>query len=133
MNTYDRMLKSVDRRWPTLRDCQDAGYVYLMRCGHLYKIGRSLNPQDRLRVFKATNNKYLLREGLNSSDTELIGVIKVDNMFKAERDMHRRFAASRYTGYSGKTSPELFVLSDQDVTVFLSLSDCNAQNGTLVL
>ncbi len=84
-----------------------AGYVYLLRTIHdstLYKIGRTNNPDNRLRTF---NVKLPF-------PVEYEHLIKSDDMYQLESNLHRRFASQRING-------EFFRLSETDVGYIKSL------------
>ena len=75
------------RRRPTVR-------TYFVRCASGYvKIGRSCNPEARLRELQAANPEPLV----------LLHVIEGDQ----ERRLHRQFAAHRVTGEWFRPTPEM--------------------------
>lgn len=65
-----------------------AGFVYLMRSGDLYKIGRSKNPNARLAALQnaAPNTIYLVHS------------IRTDDMHGFEAYLHDLFSAEQTTG-----------------------------------
>lgn len=76
-----------------------AGYVYLVKADNgYYKIGRTVDPSDRIRTFGI---KLPFR-------VEYEHVIKTDDMVGLERGLHEQFADKRADG-------EWFALSDEDV------------------
>lgn len=78
---------------------QRAGYVYLLQSstGH-YKIGRTRNPEDRLRTFGV----------MLPFEVEYVCVIQTPDMFKLESDLHNLFSQKRVSG-------EWFSLDNTDV------------------
>lgn len=81
------------------------GYIYLMRAdtGH-YKIGRSVNPNERLRVFSTEM----------PVDVYTVHTFKTDNMVVAERFFHEQLRNFRYRG-------EWFHLNEEFVEWFKTL------------
>ena len=79
----------------------DFGFVYLMKSGKYYKIGRS-NDADR----RAYELKILLPEKL-----EVIHKIKTDDPIGIEEYWHKRFKDKRKNG-------EWFELTRQDIEIF---------------
>lgn len=77
------------------------GYVYLLKALHddrLYKIGRTNNPANRLKTF-----------GVKLPfPVEYSCLIKTDDMYALESELHTRFARNRVDG-------EWFTLTDDDV------------------
>jgi hypothetical protein len=83
-----------------------AGYVYLIQSpsGH-YKIGRAIDPSDRLGMF-----------GVKLPfEVELICLIKSDDYIGLEKEIHSQFDARRVNG-------EWFNLSAEDVEYIKSLA-----------
>lgn len=76
-----------------------SGYVYLLSAMHdktLYKIGRTINPKNRLKTF-----------GVKLPfDVEYECVIQTDDMYDLEMQLHRHFAKVRLQGEWFKLSPE---------------------------
>jgi hypothetical protein len=87
------------------------GYIYLIKCDDLYKIGYSTLP--RLRMQKLTNESsriiYIKLEA--GHQLELVHEIFVSNMLEAETIMHKMFKHCHYEG-------EWFCMSDADVRRF---------------
>ncbi len=77
------------------------GYVYLLRCGRNYKIGRTNNVERRTRELAVQLPDKALR----------VHVIKTDDPAGVENYWHRRFAARRKNG-------EFFGLRAEDVRAF---------------
>lgn len=83
----------------TKKKAEKPGYVYLLKSdkGH-YKIGRTVNPESRSKTF-----------GIQLPfDVAFECLIKTENMFGLEVELHARFADKRTTG-------EWFDLSPEDV------------------
>lgn len=82
------------------------GYVYLIRSSDgLYKIGRSGNPNNRMRTFKLTL----------PFDVEYECVIHTDDMVALEKQLHRKYTEKRIRG-------EWFKLSARDVKYIKGLA-----------
>ena len=91
------------------RQINTHGYVYLLAGIHdptLFKIGRTNNPDNRLKTF---NVKLPF-------EVEYICTIKTDDMFKLERELHFKFASKRLNG-------EWFKLTSEDVEYIKGLSN----------
>lgn len=85
-----------------------SGYVYLLKVLNsdtLYKIGRTKNPDNRLRTFSVKL----------PFPVEYAHVIETDNMHELERDLHRKFRKQR------KRGSEFFSLSQADIDYIKSL------------
>jgi hypothetical protein len=85
------------------------GYVYLVRALHkddLYKIGRTGNPDDRMRTFSVKLPFAV----------EYSCLIKTDDMYALESELHTRFARNRVDG-------EWFTLTDDDVRYIHALAE----------
>lgn len=83
-----------------------SGYVYLLQSPTgFYKIGRAINPANRLKTFSV----HLPFE------VEYICLIQTDDMIGLELELHRRFAAKRGNG-------EWFALDDADVAYVKGLA-----------
>lgn len=92
-----KMLKVDSIKRPRTR----AGYVYILRALHdptIFKIGRTNNPDNRLRTF---NVKLPF-------DVEYLCVLKTDDMYVLEYQLHLKFADKRLSG-------EWFSLSANDL------------------
>ena len=89
-----------------------SGYVYLLQSvsGH-YKIGRTVNPQNRLKTFGV----------LLPFEVEFIALIKSDDCVSLERSLHQTFRDFRVNG-------EWFNLAPDDVEYIKGLAK-EAQNG----
>lgn len=79
-------------------------YVYLMRCQGLYKIGVSVNPEQRRRKI----------QGSGAFDVELICTIQSNDMFALETELHQRFSGKR-------VRREWFALNKTDIAYVQSL------------
>jgi hypothetical protein len=83
------------------------GYVYLLQSPtKAYKIGRSKNPENRLKTFSVKL----------PFEVEYIALIKTNDMVGLERQLHQRFADKRVNG-------EWFELSSEDVQYIQGLSN----------
>jgi len=81
------------------------GYVYLIQSPtNAYKIGRTINPADRIHTFSVKL----------PFEVEYLAVIPTDDMHQLETNLHARFADQRIDG-------EWFDLSDEDVAYIKSL------------
>jgi hypothetical protein len=72
------------------------GYIYLLKCGELYKIGFSLKPRKRLKQFR-TGSPHPI---------ELVHTLRTPHFKMLEQILHRRFAQKRQTGEWFKLDPE---------------------------
>lgn len=82
-----------------------SGYVYLLQSPNgLYKIGRTKDAQGRLKNFK-TSMPF---------DVEFEHVIKTDDMYKLENELHERFSMTRVSG-------EWFRLTSNDIAYIKGL------------
>lgn len=73
------------------------GYVYLIKHGDKYKIGRTINLKNRLKNHKNSN-----------LDIEFIHSIKTDNCIKLENELHKKYAKNRIDG-------EWYSLNEDDI------------------
>lgn len=81
------------------------GFVYLVRSASgFYKIGRTVDPDDRIASFRLTL----------PFEVEYEHLIQTDDMRGLEKELHRRFSAKRVRG-------EWFDLSESDVIYIKSL------------
>jgi len=74
------------------------GYIYVVRSGEYYKVGRTSNLEQRMKTFRTT-----LPAG-----TELVFTIKVSDTRSAETEIHTSLNESRING-------EWFNLSESDI------------------
>lgn len=81
------------------------GFVYLIKSGDAYKIGKSKNVSSRVETFSITL----------PHPVELIHTVEREDYDKAEQELHERFAPKRMNG-------EWFNLSEEDVEYFRSLA-----------
>jgi hypothetical protein len=83
------------------------GFVYLLQSPtSAYKIGRSKNPDHRLKTF-GIQLPY---------EVEYLAVIPTDDMYTLESELHERYADKRVNG-------EWFELDDNDVEYIKSLAE----------
>jgi len=64
------------------------GYIYVLKCKNLYKIGRTKNLQSRIRIYK-TENPF---------GTKIILKKKVNNYIKKEKYLLEKFKSIRVRG-----------------------------------
>ena len=97
-------LKAAEEKVKSRRNTDPSGYVYLIQSptGY-YKIGRTRNPDDRLATFSIKL----------PFEVEYKHLIKTDDMFTLEAELHRRYADCRVSG-------EWFQLSDEQVAEICS-------------
>lgn len=83
-----------------------AGYVYLVQSptGY-YKIGRTVNPRNRLKTFGV----------LLPFEVEFVAVISTPDMRELEKELHERFAMKRANG-------EWFALDQHDIEYIKGLA-----------
>lgn len=81
------------------------GYVYLLQCGDLYKIGFSLQPRKRLKQFRTGSPHPIL----------LIHSLRTSCYRQIERQLHHHFRGKRESG-------EWFKLDPEDVSYIKSLN-----------
>lgn len=84
------------------------GFVYLVReiNGPHYKIGHTINPDNRARIFGVTLPYHV----------EYEAVIQTDDMYTLEADLHEQFEDKRGNG-------EWFALTPDDVDYIKGLAD----------
>lgn len=106
----ERRLELLRRRETNGRSNRNrSGYVYLIKSPTgAYKIGRTNNPENRMRTF---NVKLPF-------EIEFIALIKTEDMVWLEKDLHDRFAAKRING-------EWFSLDENDVDYITGLASKN--------
>lgn len=99
--------RPVPKKFPTSESVTDPfQYVYLIRSPDgVYKIGKTANPEQRLRAF-LTQFPFAV---------EYVSLIRTENMGKLEKELHRKFDLKRLKG-------EWFALSDDDVTYIKGLA-----------
>lgn len=109
-------------------DPKRPGYVYLIRCGSLYKIGLSINPLARLqcisRYHSSCHFEFVQVELEQGHRPELVHYFQVQNMHRAERALHSRFIHVNCLDLrsASKQTTEWFRLSGDDVFWFCSLT-----------
>ena|SRR5687768_11455988 len=83
------------------------GYVYLLKCGDLYKIGQSATPYRRVKQFRTASPHPI----------ELVHTLPRSILYKhIEKQLHWRFRDKRRSG-------EWFALDGADVDLIKSLND----------
>ena len=80
------------------------GWIYVLRAGDYYKIGRAQNPVDR----------YSQLATLPPWPTEIVHMFETENYHAIEKDLHDLFSAKRANG-------EWFALDTEDVELLRSL------------
>ena len=81
------------------------GYIYLIRCGKLYKIGKA----------DSVDARFSQLASIVPDDLVMIHRIKTDDSFGVEAYWHKRFADKHVKG-------EWFKLNQVDVEIFRSRS-----------
>lgn len=85
------------RNFPTRQRANREGYVYLIESSTgNYKIGRTVNPDNRMATFSVKL----------PFEIEYTCLIKCDDMYQMERDLHNRFQHRHVNGEWFKLSPE---------------------------
>jgi hypothetical protein len=108
--TFEVMLTPAEHWQPRQYHARDlSGYVYVLRTGEesIFKIGKSKEPENRIKTF----GNLLPFE----VDYELL--IEADNMSALEKSLHRRFASKRIRG------SEFFTLNERDLRYLSALAD----------
>lgn len=85
------------------------GYVYLATDGELFKIGRTIDPEQRVSGLKNT-----ARGELRNASIKMLHFFPCDNMVEAERILHSLLSSKRKRG-------EWFDLSEEDVARITSI------------
>jgi len=105
VDDYNRAVEEQERaihesmiRCPKPKRTPQSGWVYILKAGKYYKIGRSKRPQKR----------YEDLATLPPWPTEMINTIKAGDMSQLESKLHKRFAEKRKRG-------EWFELDKEDV------------------
>ena len=89
-------------------------YVYLIRAGTLYKIGKSNDPNKRMRTFQTANPTRL----------EMVATISSNDAYGLESRLHRKYHRKRMSG------GEWFRLDQDDVQYIKSLRTYRARSHT---
>ncbi len=84
-----------------LRPDQPQGFVYLLKSGEYYKIGKANDLKKRISQIKLQL----------PFDVELVHAIEAFHPFKVEQHWHKRFEGKRRNG-------EWFILTDEEVAEF---------------
>lgn len=88
------------------------GYIYVLRGGMLYKIGRSANPKVRFRSLSTVSPVEL----------EVVCLAETHDMVGVETQLHERFADRRQQG-------EWFALTDDDVNSIRAMLEPSTVGG----
>lgn len=88
------------------------GFVYLMECDGIYKIGRSEAVAFRLSTIRSAMKKSPTFSNFNPDNLRLVHEIPTGNMSASERMMHHLFRAK---SVGGGELREWFRLSADDV------------------
>ena len=114
-NIYRIIEFSKDKRLHLLQDIvfelnipRDKGYIYVYETQRLFKIGYTLNIENRYKKY-VTENPYKIEKIIET---------KVNNAFKVEQLLHKLFKDKRHRG-------EWFKLNFDDVGFIESLIDYN--------
>lgn len=106
------------------------GYVYLIRCGSISKIGLSINPQRRLQEIDrygfSCHYDFVQRELEQGHRPILTHSFFVHNMRAVENALHARFVRcncrDHNASFSWGRTTEWFTLSEDDIKWFCSLT-----------
>jgi hypothetical protein len=93
--------------WKTLPRTKTSGYVYILKSGPYYKIGRTKN------ITKRFPQIYIHLP----FETRLICIFYSKNMHQTERDMHKWYSEYRTNG-------EWFSLPDNEISELASMQPC---------
>jgi hypothetical protein len=100
MRQFWRRLQSIqDMTIDMLRDLIDTEpevYVYFIKCGDYVKIGKSKDPESRLKTLKRPNDSTISPNGLDLSDAELLGYIPGGSFL--ESSLHQQLYNQRVAG-----------------------------------
>lgn len=108
-------LKTLERE--QTRERNRAGYVYLIKSPtRYYKIGKTGNPDDRMRTF---NVKLPF-------EVSYLCLIKTDDMHLLEKELHERFSSKRVNG-------EWFRLKKADIAYIMQLPGSTIMDAESVL
>jgi predicted GIY-YIG superfamily endonuclease len=99
----------------TCTSLQRPGFVYVMQCQRIYKIGSSLDPEKRIKEFGGDNIKFNRRTIYFGRNTTVIRRYAVDNMLKAERFLQNTFHAKRIREPGPRNRREWFALDKADL------------------
>jgi len=75
-----------ENEWP--QDRKPDGYIYLVHSYHRYKIGKSINVEQRIKALKTSS----------ATPITLIHTIPTDNMVRAEQFLHSLYTPKREHG-----------------------------------
>jgi hypothetical protein len=106
----------------TSRKLLKPGSIYLIKCGHLYKIGCSDNPRRRLYQIRWEHVYFLAEQGLVGQPIDIIHTIPTNNMRIAERVLHLKYASHRVG------MMEWFALADDQVAWLKGLDEVNVED-----
>lgn len=99
--------------WEAFRNNPKHGYIYLLQSvSGAYKIGRSKDPDDRLRTFEVKL----------PFEVEYVCTVETANMYELERALHKQFDHKRING-------EWFRLEDKDIAAIKALAEIKPPPG----
>jgi hypothetical protein len=88
------------------------GYIYLLKCGEYFKIGKSQRLRQRLDHFQTVYPHHL----------EVVVTARVAGVDAIERQLHQQYQAKRHKG-------EWFTLAQQDVTDIVEMLKAASIDG----
>lgn len=99
---------------PVIKPKPKPGYIYVIKGGDYYKIGRTGNMTQRMKSFSKSI----------PSNFDLVCSWRVDDMVQEEKELHEIFSESRVRG-------EWFSLNEDDVLWLCGMASFRAQHGAL--
>lgn len=111
------------------RDPKRPGYIYLVQCGALFKIGLTIRPDVRAgelrRLESGCNFSFVQQEIEQGHRPHMLYYFQVLNMKRVEKALHSRFQSVRChekTYYGWARFAEWFRLTPEDVDWFCTLN-----------
>lgn len=107
---------------------RESGYVYIARCGSLYKIGLTQKPSQRAaslrRLESSCHYSFVKEETDQGYRPEILYYFQVQNMIRTESALHIYFQSVRCYDkvYSCRRYTEWFRLSPEQVAWFCTLT-----------